>query len=638
MFLLGKTHPFVEVDMSRMIRYLSVLLPLLLFSACGLRFAGRTIDNPRARDVGVPVRSVNWVNWHEGRDAGGKPAAFVTMGQTADNLFVLSVNPETGALRQHVSKVPESNYPTATLLSRDGKLYVGAAYAGHLLRYDPSRDTFEDLGAINPGAATFPCALDEDAGGRIWIGSYGAADLTMYDPRTGAFTRCGRMDDTDMYNYPLVNSDGTVCNRIMMTRPHLVVYDPKTGEKRTVGPVAEKGKDTFDLVRGGDRAIYIRSSLGNFRVQGFTATPVNVIPAPSASSPRKYNCSFDDAHSQLYRQFRVKTEDGRARLFNLDFEAAGTEIFLVHQGPDGNVYGSSILPEHLFRYTPGKGELIDLGQCSAASGEAYSMANREGKLYIASYPGARISVYDPAKPYHYGLSATDNPIDLGRIDDLSYRPRSALAGPLGRVWFASLPDYGRWGGPLSWYEPSTGKKGVYHQIAGDGSCYTLAWLKRENLLAVGTTIQGGSGTQPRVEQGSLFLWDCTAERKVWEGAPESRVETFNALLTGPDGLLYGTATGGDGPVLFVFDPAKREFVATVTPPGGAPLDNGLQVGPDGNIYGFTSSCLYRFRPSPRPSLREVIREDHGFSVPGPIVGKDIYFAKGHVLRAAQLFR
>ena len=623
--------------MSRMLRYLLVIF-FLLTVACAAHLAGRAIEHPRVRDIGVPVRSVNWVRWHEGRDSSGKTAILITMGQTADNLFVLSVNPETGALRQHISKVPESNYPTATLLARDGRLYVGAAYSGHLLRCDPVKDTFEDLGAINPGAASFPCAIDEDSSGRIWIGSYGAADLTMYDPRSGAFTRCGRMDDTDMYNYPMVNSDDTICNRIMMTRPHLVVYDPKTGEKRTVGPVTEKGKDSFDLIRGGDGNIYIRSSPGNFRVQGFTATPVSSIPAPPVPTPKQYTCSFDDASSQLYRQLRVKSADGRERLFALDFQAAGTELFLVHRGPDGSIYGSSILPEHLFRYIPGKKSLADLGQCSASAGEAYSMANLEGKIYIASYPGARISVYDPAKPYHFGTAAEDNPCDLGRIDDISYRPRSALAGPLGRVWFASIPDYGQWGGPLSWYEPKTGQKGVYHRIAGDGSCYTLAWLEKENLLAVGTTIQGGTGTQPKEGNATLFLWDCKAEKKVWEGTLERQAESFNALLTGPDGLLYGTAAGGDGPALFVFDPAKREFVATVAPPAGTPLDNGLQLGPDGNIYGFTTSCLYRFQPSAQPTLGEVLREEGGFNVPGPIAGRDIYFTKGHVLRSARLFR
>jgi outer membrane protein assembly factor BamB len=597
--------------------------------------AFRLVEHPQSRDIGAPVKSVNWVNLHEGKDRDGRTTLFVTMGQTADNLFVLAIDPDTGALRQFVSTVKESNYPTSTLLARDGNLYIGSAYAGHLLRYDPKREKLEDLGAINPGAATFPCAMDEDAGGRIWIGSYGTADLTSYDPRAGTFTRHGRMDDTDMYNYPMVNADGTICCRIMMTRPHLVVFDPKTGEKRTVGPVTEKGKDSFELRKGGDDgAVYIGSNLGNFRVSGFNTEPVASIP-PLVRRPQSHGYRFLDGDQQLYRTLQVSTGNS-TRVFTLDYTSAGTEIFLVHRGPDGKVYGSSILPLHLFRFDPSRGDLADLGKCSAAAGEAYSMANWEGKLYIASYPQAMVSIYDPAKPYRYGTGPEDNPTDLGRIDDISYRPRSALAGPLGRIWFASLPDYGQWGGPLSWYEPATGKKGVYHRIAGDGSCYTLAWLEKPGLMAVGTTIQGGTGTQPKAKQAMLFLWDYRAEKKVWEGTLDRPVETINALLALPDGRIFGTASGGENHELFAFDPASRAFTARTPLPAGSPLDKGLQLGPDGYIYGFTSSCIYRVKPTGL-AIEEIVREDDGFSIPGPIVGNDIYFARGHILKAMKLF-
>ncbi len=617
-----------------------VAIIALGFPACGGRPLLRLAERPGVCDVGVPVQSVNWVRTHVGASATGAPAVFVTMGQTADNMFVLDVNPETGAFRQYVAKVKEANYPTATLLARDGRLYVGGAYAGHLLRYDPKKEVFEDLGAINPEKATFPCGIDEDAEGRIWIGSYGAADLTSFDPITGEFTRRGRMDDVDMYNYPIVNTDGMVCNRIMMTRPHCVVFDPKTGVKKTVGPVTEKGKDTFDLVKGGpDGAVYIRSSLGNFLVKGFDAVRVDSIPA-YAAKPQPLTAGFADSGQQLYRKLQVTRagasgKDGR--VFDLDYKAAGSELFLVHRGPDGNIYGSSMLPLHLFRYEPASGAVTDMGKCSSAGGEAYSMANLDGKMYIASYPGATVSIYDPSKPYRYGTTVSDNPRDIGRIDNISYRPRSALAGPLGRVWFASVPDYGMWGGPLSWYDPATDKKGSYKRIAGDASCFTLAWLEKRQLIAVGTTIQGGTGTQPKVKQAVLFLWDYKAEKKVWEGSPDRPVETFNALVSAPDGKLYGTMTGGGDPELFAFDPAKKAFVSRVPLQDGTPLDNGLQIGPDGAVYGFTTNYIYRFRP-PDLTPEIIVRDAGGFHVPGPIVGKEALCARGHILRAATLFR
>ncbi|MFB3787782.1 MAG: hypothetical protein ACE15F_15590 [bacterium] len=588
------------------------------------------------RDLGVPVRSVNWVSLHAGLNQAASPSLYAVMGQNGDNCFVLQIDPVTGQFHQFVSPVAESNFPTAVLMSRSGKLYIGAAYAGHLLCFDPARNELADLGAIHPGAATFPCRLDEDAQGRIWIGSYGTADLTCYDPASQQFKTHGRMDEVDMYNYPLVNHDGRIANLIRMTRPHVVVFDPQTGEKKTVGPTIPKGEGTLDMHKGNDGKVYIVSSQGNFLIDGFNAAPAEEVPppAPPKGLPDGSTYSFTDGSTQMYRHLRMQYPDGTSNTFELNYAASGSDIFYLHAGPDGCVYGSSILPLHLFRYNPANGELVDLGQCSEATGEAYSMANLDGAMYISSYPGAHVSVYDPTKPYRFGASPDSNPRELGRIDDISYRPRSTLAGPRGRVWLASIPDYGLWGGPLSYYDPRAGEKKAYYRIFGDGSCYTLAHLEAPRLLAIGTSIAGGSGTQPKIEQADLLLWDYTAEKIVWQGRPDRPVNTFNALVVHANGKLYGTITGGAPAELFEFDPAAKSFTARWPLPQGSPLDLGLQNGPDGFIYGFTNTCIYRFDPNNRQN--EVILRGE-FSIAGPIVGKDIYFAKGFQLQAARIF-
>ena len=266
------------------------------------------------------------------------------------------------------------------------------------------------------------------------------------------------------------------------------------------------------------------------------------------------------------------------------------------------------------------------------------MANLDGKIYICSYPAARISIYDPAQGYRFGEDPGANPRDIGRIDEISYRPRSTLAGPLGRVWTASLPDYGQWGGPLSYYDPETGDKKAYYRIFGDGSCYMLAHLENQGLIAVGTSISGGSGTQPKVDQAVLFLWDYRAEKKVWEGTMERPIAAFNAMTVGPDGRLYGTVQGGHiASEAYVFDPQSRNFEGSVELASGRPLDLGLQNGPDGKIYGFTSACIYRLDPSSLNVEEVLVQEEGTFTVAGPIVGDEIYFATGHRLRAAKIF-
>jgi hypothetical protein len=193
-----------------------------------------------------------------------------------------------------------------------------------------------------------------------------------------------------------------------------------------------------------------------------------------------------------------------------------------------------------------------------------------------------------------------------------------------------------WGGPLSYYDLQTGRKKAYYRIVGDGSCYTLANLKDQKLIAVGTSIAGGSGTQPKIDQAILFLWDYRAEKKVWTGTLDRKVSTFNALLVGADGRLYGTLKGGDSkPELFVFDPTTFEFVARIDVPERDPLDLGLQNGPDDMIYGFTRSCIYRFDPETL-KLKVITSSRRQFDIAGPILGKDIYFATGHWLRAARI--
>ena len=67
------------------------------------------------RDLGVPVRSVNWVHLHAGHNHQGAACLYAVMGQTAENLFVLQIDPETGKFRQFVSQVPRRTSPRQRL-------------------------------------------------------------------------------------------------------------------------------------------------------------------------------------------------------------------------------------------------------------------------------------------------------------------------------------------------------------------------------------------------------------------------------------------------------------------------------------------------------------------------------------------
>jgi hypothetical protein len=593
------------------------------------------------RDIGVPVRGVNWVQLIVGRDSSGRECLYAVMGQQADNLFVLQIDPLAGTFRQAVAPGSGSNYPTTAIWGKDNRLYIGAAWSGHLLSFDPKKRRIEDLGAINPPHDTFPCRIDNAPDGSLIIGSYAGASLTRYDPKTRRFKRYGRCDEVEMYCYPLVAPDGIAACQIGSTTSQVVLVDPKTGEKKKVGPIVRAGEPgrSVSLQRGADGQLYIISSEGNFRIRGMGVEKIEQAPAPEAPQTLSDGSSFSfaDAEQQEYRQLVIQKPSGEKRQFSLDYKASGTSIFLLHLGPDGKIYGSSVMPLHLFRYDPADGTLIDLGRCSPAAGEAYSMGNLDGKLYICSYPGAMLSVYDPSRPYEFGESPSHNPRSLGRMDEVSYRPRAMLTGPLGRVWTGSIPVGGLWGGPLAWYDPATGEKKSYREVVPDQSLAALAWLESLGLIAGGTAIGGGTGTQPKAKEAVIFLWDPVKEQKVWSGVPKEGTTRIRGLLALPDGRLCGIAVGlsAEGKKfeeVFMFDPGRREFLRFIPLPKGGPLDNSLQLGADGEIYGLTWRVLFRIDPR-TDTLEELFRLPGEFQVVGPLVGKTLYFATNHRLRS-----
>jgi hypothetical protein len=173
-------------------------------------------------------------------------------------------------------------------------------------------------------------------------------------------------------------------------------------------------------------------------------------------------------------------------------------------------------------------------------------------------------------------------------------------------------------------------------VLQDQSVVSLAWAESVQMIVGGTSIGGGSGTQPKAKQAALFLWDPAREAKAWWRAPRQGTEHVYALVAVPGGNIYGVAVGhnarGAFREIFVFDPVTRRFVAHLPVPEGGIRDNALQVGADGQVYGVTSELVFRIDPATRQT--KVLVEVPGqIGIPGPLVGKTLYFASGTKLRA-----
>jgi streptogramin lyase len=606
----------------------------------------------QVREIGVPVKSVSHVQLFAGEHADGSPALYATMAQVGAPFFVIDIDLRTGHCTKFLADLPYAREAVSAHWSERLKvLYGGSCYTGHLHRFDPRVGRVEDLGAINPEKhelACFPCGMDEHPDGTLYISSYNGCDLTRFDPATGEFTRFGRMDETDMYLYVQCGADGTVAALVKMMHPHVVAFDPATGEHRTVGPVADKqaGTGSVELIKGIDGLLYIKSHDGDFRVQGMEAIPVAAAPAPMPAKALPDGTTFRwlDADVFEHRQLELTAPDGTTRVLHLDWEGDGTDIMFCHTGPDGLVYGSSMLPEHLFRYNPGTGEMADLGACSTSGGEAYTMGNLDGKLYIASYPKAMLSIYDPAKPYRFGTGEEANPREVGRPDSVAYRPRGLAAGPAGKVWIASQPDYGTWGGTLAWYDPKTNRFGSHRNIIPECSCQSMTYLAEEDLLLVGFAIEGGTGTQPKAEKAGLALWNPNMDAEVWQGDFGLSINSVEDVCAVGNGLAYAVIIlngEGERPGFYLLDLRKKEIIGThslTDPPHGWTVwGTQTMFVHRGWLYGTTLRTVYR-APVGTVEVEVYWNPGEGESSfgGGALIGDTWYFPTAHRLRALEL--
>lgn len=662
---------------------MKTLLPgLMLF--CGLH----SVIAAEVRDLGVPVKAVNWVRLHPGRGPDGQASLLASMGQNNGGLFALDIDLATGRVRQFNAPGKEQQYPTASFRSpATGVLYLGAHTDGHLLRYDPAQPGrgLEDLGAIDGDQATFPTGITEAPDGGIWIGGYPGCTLTRFDPASGAFERFGAMDAEDKYLYPLVGSDGTVAALTKFVHPHVIVLDPATGQHRSVGPRIDNPEDkTQRLIffKGLDGSLYLETHAGHFRLRHGEIEPVAYLPPQMPGLHATYKHGYQEVlpmpggliatwtdgeeGAGLFKRIRLTSTDPNftPRELALDWEGGGSNIFVIHRGPDGLLYGSSFLPEHLFRVAPDGSGMTNLGRCSVSLGEAYTLGNfSDGTMIIASYPESRISLYDPRRPYRFGTDPDANPRDIGRLDKVGIRPIAlaivpALHLPDGRViperaWIGSLPDYGTWGGTLAWLDPKTGEHRSHRHLVPDCAPFSMLWLPDSQQLLIGLSTEGGTGTQMKAKHGAFVLWNAITDQADYAGDfGVADLPSVQALVPAGGGSVYALlgqsrfavntmgATAGR-PRLVLLDVAARRVVSDAKLPDDfGPMPDQAQfclfAGPDG-VYGITEHVLYRVKPgSCETELVHRLPAGETFDTPGPWIGRTFYFATGWRLRTLTL--
>ncbi len=550
------------------------------------------------RRLGTPVKEpVSW-GVHLGPGKTGKPdTLYISFSQYGAPLFLLAVNPDTGEMKQFNGPLSSEMGSWGYTLDLENRIYLGSYYNAHLLRFDPGTERWEDLGRPCGEKESFICSLSTGPDGKIWGGTFPSAKLFSYDPKTGKTEDYGRMDPDQFYCYPTAGEDGLIYCSIQFEKVDVVVFDPERRTGTSLISPGDRGPGRLRLFKGNDGKMYASRSFQTgpekwFRIEEgkkMAELSRGDVPLPQRALPdgRQF---FVVENKILGLRDPVTKEE---KEIPLRYDAAGAYIFVVGEGPDGRIYGSSMLPLRLFVYDPEENSLTNLGKAAHATGEVYSMGVFNEKLYLCSYPEARLSVYDPKRPLRFGDTEGSNPRDLGPMGEGQYRPRAMLAGPHGKIYVGGYPDYGLLGGALGVYDPEKNEKRGYRNVIQNQSIASLAYVETSDLLAAGSSVRGGSGTRAVEKEAKLMLWDPEEEKKVFETVPVPGARTILSLASTADGFLYGITEKED---VFVFDVEKRK-VKKIFPLGlKEPAEISLRRGFDGRLYGLSKEAIFVIDP------------------------------------------
>jgi outer membrane protein assembly factor BamB len=449
----------------------------------------------------------------------------------------------------------------------DGRLYIGTYYKGHLIRLDPKTDKLKDFGqAVSGEEYIWNLSLGPDK--MLYGCTFPGAKLFRFDPKTEKITDLGRMDPVDKYNRTLCAApDGWVYCATGSEKANLVAYNIATKERRELIPAADRKPGFGTIVRGADQYAYATYFGKTYQLRDGAATEITELPA---------------------LRERLKWADGETAKDPGTYVGRALPIFRVATGPDKKIYASGVLPEYLLRFDPADKKLVTMGLIPGA--EAYSMLAAYDKLFIASYTGATLQVYDPSQPFKPGQKRENNPSYYGSSAPDQNRPYDMTMGPDGKIYIANVPGYGIVGGALAWYDPKTDAiDHVPTPLAGHSIASVQALTKP--LLAVGTSTEAGSGARSVVTEASLFFWDTEKKTVAWQGVPVLGAKILSNLALGGDGLLY-VSTEKE---IFAFDTTTHTVVGKTALKEGSVIRAGMLALDDGRVVVITKSSAQMIR-------------------------------------------
>ncbi len=545
------------------------------------------------------------------QDAKGRSLAIACLLDMSPLGSLLVTDIDSGETEQHV--FPEMTRserfaawaPYASLLSRNGRFYTFAGPT--LLEFDLDERRFTFAGVPAPTEECYTgSAMVDGPDGRIYAGSYPNSHLVSFDPKTKEMKDHGRMDPEEHYPSNMAtDSAGWIYCGIGTARMNVVAFDPKTGEMRSLVPEKDRILGTARVHRGLDGRVYGEAGEKWFRMLAGKAEPVTKESLPEFE-PRQaipfgtVSGVFPDGRElvryNLPERWMVirDPKTGSEKKIEIRFRSGGAAISTVAVGPDGKIYGSTMHPMHFFAYDPATQTTTDFGPVKGIGGGNICALATQGKFLVGpSYSSGYFHLFDTSRPFDQENPADPNPKIIAQFEGDIARPRTCLAHPDGEhVLMAGFMGYGMTGGGIGIVNLRTGEKTLltHEQVIPFHSTHTLKALPNGDLVG-GTSVLTPGGGHPREKEGVLYLLDWKTKKVVFRTVPVPGAEEVFSLEVGPDGLIYGLASGSK---YFVFDLKQKKVVHLEDLSRfGSLVRPALAAAQGGTIYGLLSSSILR---------------------------------------------
>jgi hypothetical protein len=548
---------------------------------------------------------------------------------------LLLINPTNGQVEQHWFPIQEASNGDLFHMLRADNGCIYTTIGNDFVEFNLKERTWSFEAPIDGMAMSFV----QSPSGKIYFGTYPQSTLWEFDAVTRELRKVGQLDPVEKYpSFLATDSSDWVYAGVGTARNNLVAMNTRTGERNQLIAEAERKIGVGVVYPGQDRQVYARAYGATdapfFLLKDGKATPTN--PDGIAFATRQ-NIHFQHTLADFPGGGKIKScslpdktlewtdKAGQSHTVKFDYITSGAAISSMTLGNDGNLYGSSNHPMHLWKFDTTNGSFTDYTGIPAVGGGNFpNLLAWKDQIVGPTYSSGTAYRFDPAKPWTKALGPDANPQPLGKYAPIA-RPRvSLLLNDGNTAVFAGFPGYGHTGGGMVFYdlEKDSAITLDAQSLLQGHSTVALRQLP-SGMLIGGTSTEAPGGGKRTAETSLVFIMD--PESKKILSQTEIGADVFGLEIL-PNGHVAGITRDSE---FFIYNPDTQEVLSrTDVKASGSVINAGQSLIRDesGRVFLVLSQSISQVMPDGK--IRELLRLQDNATSGIAIHNNKLYFATG----------